>query len=225
MKIVRKIKMINNWIKLLGQRISLEFKVHNMLKNECDRSDTRVNSWAGHVRKELQQCGLSEIWVNQLLIDIPSNLIKQRITDQYKQLCYSIINISSRLTTYSSFKSDFSFEPYLQALSNPRFLMALTKFRVSAHYLAIETGQHTGTERSMRKCVLCNINVVESEFHFMLVCPFYSELRNQYLPRYYNHWPTLQKFEDLISKQSKHVIQQISWYIHYAFQKRTNLLN
>ena len=225
MKIVRKIKIINYWIKLLGRRNSLEFKVYNMLKNECDRSDTQVNSWAGQVKNELQQCGLSEIWEHQLLIDIPFNLIKQRITDQYKQSWYSKINNSSRLTTYSSFKSDFSFEPYLQALSNPRFRMALTKFRVSAPSLAIETGRHTGTERSMRKYVLCNMNVVESEFHFMLVCPFYSELRNKYLPRYYNHWPTLQKFEDLMSKQSKHSIQQISRYIHYAFQKRTNLLN
>ena len=106
---------------------------------------------------------------------------------------------------------------------HPSYYLPETSFPF--YSLAIETGRHTGTERSMRNCVLCNMNVVESEFHFMLVCPFYSELRNKYLPRYYNHWPTLQKFEDLIAKQSKHSIQQISRYIHYAFQKRTNLLN
>ena len=225
MKIVRKIKVINYWIKLLRRRNSLEFKVYNMLRNDCDRTDTQVNSWAGQVKNELQKCGLSEIWENQLLIDIPSDLIKQRITDRYKQSWYSKISNSNRLATYSSIKTDFSFEPYLYMLSNPRFRMALTKFRVSAHSLAIETGRHTGTERNMRKCVLCNMNVVESEFHFMLVCPFYSELRNKYLPRYYNHWPTLHKFEELMSKQSKQNIHHISRYIHYAFQKRTNFLN
>ena len=143
-----------------------------MLRNDCDRTDTcmQVNSSGGQVKNELQKCGLSEIWENQLLIDIPSDLIKQRITDQYKQ---SWLCSSNRLTTYNSITTNFSFKPYSN-MSNHRFRMALTKFRVSAHSLAIETGRHTGTERNLRKCVLCNMNVVESEFHFMLVCPFYS---------------------------------------------------
>ena len=109
-------KVINYWIKLLRRRNSLEFKVYNMLRNNCDRTDTQVNSWAGHVKKELQKCGLSEIWENQLLIDIPSALIKQPITDQYKQLWYSKISNDNRLTTYSNIKTDFSFVPYLHML-------------------------------------------------------------------------------------------------------------
>ena len=172
MKIVRKMKVINLWIKLLRCRNSLEFKVYNMLRNDCDRTDTQVNSWAGQVKNVLQKCGLAEIWENQLLIDIPPDLIKQRSTDQYKQSWYSQINNSNRLTTYSSIKTDFSFEPYLHMLSNPRFRMALTKFRVSAHSLAIKIGRHTGTERNLRKCVLCNMNVVESGFHFCWCAPF-----------------------------------------------------
>ena len=98
--------------------------------------------------------------------------ISATIFMSFKRIKTSYIRVTYNDTTYSSFKSDFSFEPYLQALSNPRFRMALTKFRVSANSLAIETGQHTGTERSMRKCVLCNMNVVESEFHFILCALF-----------------------------------------------------
>ena len=42
-------------------------------------------NWAWHIKRELENCGFSEIWAHQLLIDIPLEQIKLRKTDQYKQ--------------------------------------------------------------------------------------------------------------------------------------------
>ena len=98
------------------------------------------------------------------------------------------------------------------------FRRALTRFRISAHSQAIETGRHHNIERSNRKCIYCYMNVIESEFHFMLICPLYAELRSKYLNRYYCRWPTVHKFHKLMNKQSKHSLQIISQYIYFAFR-------
>ena len=41
-----------------------------------------------------------------------------------------------------------------------------------------------------------------------------------HLPRYYCRWPTLNKFNQLMGKQSKHTLQHLSHYLYFAFLKR-----
>ena len=60
--------------------------------------------------------------------------------------------------------------------------MALTRLRTSSHRLAIETERWTKphrTPRFERKCQLCN--TLEDEFHFVLECPLYRDLRVKYI--------------------------------------------
>lgn len=118
-------------------------------------------------------------------------------------------------------KNRFEFEPYLDFIKEDKFRTALTRFKVSSHQLAIETGRYNNIERNERKCLNCNMNVVESEYHFILVCPKFIEIRKQYLKKYYYQWPTIQKFENLFSNKSKLVILNISKYIYNALQLRT----
>ena len=39
-------------------------------------------------------------------------------------------------------------------------------------------------------CSLCNINILEDEYHFVLVCPFYSTIRDKYIKPYYYNTPS-----------------------------------
>jgi hypothetical protein len=57
----------------------------------------------------------------------------------------------------------------------------LTKIRVSAHSLAIETGRYSRPKipASERFCKFCK-NVMEDEKHFILNCPQYATLRGKY---------------------------------------------
>ena len=66
----------------------------------------------------------------------------------------------------------------------------------SAHKLAIEEGRYRIIERNQCFCTRCNTNV-ENEYHFMLVCPLYRDIRNEILPHYYSVWPNQRKFETL----------------------------
>ena len=200
MKTLRKIKLIKYWIKLLSKRDTLEFKVYTMLKNDCENGNSYNGAnWAFQIKHELDMCGFSDIWTNQLLIDIPFEAIRIRILDQFKQSWYAEIINSDRLEVYHNIKFDFGLESYLQILSSVKFRKALTRFRISAHSLAIETGRHHRKARRERKCIYCNMNVIESKYHFLLICPLYNDIRTKYLPRYYYTWPTVYKFNQLIS--------------------------
>ena len=63
----------------------------------------------------------------------------------------------------------------------------ITKFSLSSHNLAIETGRYIATDRSKRKCFSC-VDEIEDEYNFILVYPLYHSLRKQYIKPYY--WKT-----------------------------------
>ena len=52
-------------------------------------------------------------------------------------------------------------------------------------------GRHNNIARAERVCRVCNMQQTESEYHFMLVCPAYRDLRVKFLPRYCMSWPSL----------------------------------
>jgi len=52
----------------------------------------------------------------------------------------------------------------------------ITKIRLSAHSLFIETGRYRKTHLVQRICPLCKCEL-EEEFHFALKCYFYTPLR------------------------------------------------
>ena len=137
----------------------------------------------------------------------------------YHQSWYTEINNSPRLSCYSRFKHSFIQEKYLSFISDKKYRTALCEFRISAHNLAIERGRYENIPRDDRKCKYCNLNVVESEYHFLLVCPLYGDLRRKYFSPYFCHWPSLLKFENLMSSQSKRVQMNIAKFT-YAAEKR-----
>ena len=62
-----------------------------------------------------------------------------------------------------------------------KFRTALTKFRLSSYDLAIEHGRYESIPRNERIGKYCNQNMTENEYHFLLVCPLYRELRHIYI--------------------------------------------
>lgn len=60
------------------------------------------------------------------------------------------------------------------------------KLRFSAHLFRIETDRYgrTGISRNIRVCQYCSMQVIEDEFHFILKCPLYSNVRKQNILKY-----------------------------------------
>ena len=74
-------------------------------------------------------------------------------------------------------------------------------FRISAHKLFIEKGLHSGITRDNRLCKCCSrtCNDIEDEYHFILVCPYYLDLRQKLIKKILLYKPSVFKFVKLLS--------------------------
>jgi hypothetical protein len=84
-----------------------------------------------------------------------------------------------KLRTYTTFNVHFGFEHYLSVIGNFDHRRCLTKLRISAHRLHIETGRHQGIPPHQRLCGQCDSGEVEDEIHFLLCCSKCREERQQ----------------------------------------------
>ena len=224
LKIQRTLILIKYWLKIINSDNSLIKTMYTMMKDDVENNITYGGmNWAFQIKNILIKIGMNNLWQNQ--DNLPNNLnyknIKQRIIDIHMQNWYTIINNSRRLSSYCIYKHEFNSEKYLNCIKTNKYRIALSKFRLSSHNLEIETGRHTNIAREDRKCKICNTNAIENEYHFLLVCSKYRELRLRYLKPYYCHWPTLKKIENLMSSESVFTINCLSKYLYYAFQLRS----
>ena len=97
----------------------------------------------------------------------------------------------------------------------------MSRFRLSSHLLAIETGRYNGTERQHRICNLCNHNQIESEYHILLCCPAYSNIRIKYFGNI--PWPNMHMFINIMSSKGRKAIFKLSHYLKEAFELRNTM--
>ena len=153
-----------------------------MLRQDADLGNT-YNSlkWAFTVKTTLDQLGFSNVWLDQdSLAGIPMPQIRQRLLDQYNQIIISSLNESPKLTLYRRSKNGSRTEKYLDCIYENKYKVSLSRFRLSSHNLMIETCLYNGMPRDERLYNFCNMRKVEDEYHFLLVCPKYTELRRKY---------------------------------------------
>ena len=89
---------------------------------------------------------------------------------------------------------------YLEIVNIKKFKIALAKLRVSSHRLEIEMGRLARPERiefDDPKCKLCN--KLEDEFHFVLECPLYNDIRKKYISYYYFRRPSIMPCLNLLN--------------------------
>ena len=110
-------------------------------------------------------------------------MVIQRIHDQIYQEYYASRNLSSKMETFKTISKPFKLETYNTSVDAEKHRIALSRFRCSAHELMIEEGRFRGIERGLRMCPLCPINIFEDEYHFLLVCLVYREIKikNEFL--------------------------------------------
>ena len=122
-------------------------------------------------------------------------------------------------------QTDFEIANYLTVLDNYKHRQAISKIKLSSHKLNIERGRYSGVPRQNRKCELCNKNDLEDEFHFMLVCDLYSDLRKENSPTYYVNRPSMFKFIKLLNVTNKKALHKIAMYIIKATYLRDSIVN
>ena len=73
--------------------------------------------------------------------------------------------------------------PYIDICKSKSDRSFLSKFRLSAHSLAIEKGRYSNIERQNRVCLSCDTGEVENEYNFFSTCPHYISLRKTFLQK------------------------------------------
>ena len=109
---------------------------------------------------------------------------------------------------------------YLTQPLDFRYLKEIAKIRM----LNIELGRYNNTERSERICTLCDAKEIEDEYHFILQCPRYSNLRNAHIKQYYHRRPNVLKLVQLLSTTSIKELSNLGKYLERANKLRNKLL-
>ena len=113
----------------------------------------------------------------------------------------------------------YIYKSYLDNISVVKFRIALTRLRIAAHKLIIETGRWVKPKPialDNRKCITCNL--IEDEFPFILVCPMYTSFRH-YIPKYYTNRPSMFKFIYLLNNNNELIVKRLALYCFKAFEK------
>ena len=218
------VKVIKYWLRLLDMPSSrLRRKCYNMMLL-YDKNGQK--NWVTGVKDLLFSIGFGYIWNNQEAgIELGFlQLFIQRIKDMYLQKWFERTSLSRKCDFYSLFKRKLCPEFYLSCVNVKVYRISLARFRCSSHDLYIEKGRYSNINREQRVCQVCDLNTVEDEFHFLLVCPAYSALRYKYIQeRYYVHLNN-NKLSLLLNSSNYNVIQNLSIYVNSAMLHRRTLL-
>ena len=182
-------------------------------------------NWVTHLRIHLFSNGFGYVWQMQGVSNetIFLNQYIQRVKDQYIQTWRLNCEESRKLNYYKIFKMNFSLESYITKIDVNKFRACLARFRSSSHSLMIEKGRHLNIDKHFRTCIYCETQI-EDEYHFVIICPLYAEIRSKYIPFYFIQNPNVHKYAELFSNSSTDVVRQLAMFLYYAFKERDNYL-
>ena len=102
-----------------------------------------------------------------------------------------------------------------------KYIGTFSKFRCSAHNLLVEPGRYTGIPYQQRVCSFCPLHEIEEEYHFVFICPLYSDVRDLYFPEKCKHCTTsLELFYEMMKSKNEYVVYHVMKCIFFAFIKR-----
>ena len=222
----RQYRIIKFWLKNLeGENRKFTKICYDMMLNDMVLFPNK-NNWVIRVRNVLNNTGFSIVWQNHGLGNEIAflTLLRQILQDMFIQDWHSRLDLSSKASLYRNLSNILCYKSYLDSISVVKFRIALTKLRTAAHRLLIETGRWVKPKSialENRKCIRPTCNIIEDEFHFILVCPMYSSFRH-YIPKYYTN--SMFKFIELLNNNNELIVRRLALYCFKAFEKRNIIL-
>ena len=225
MYINRFVKLIKYWFKVLSSDNSIICNLYDVSLNDIVLGK---KNWASNVKDILYMNGFGDIWENQRTILNGDkwfvSYFKQRLIDCFSQTWSNDLSNNNTLTIYKHIKHELEYAIYLEMFDNKYQRQLVTKMRISAHRLRIETGRHgrNRMERHERVCEMCDTNQPEDEFHFILQCSRYRVVRRRYINDQYWLRPSMMKLCALLDTKDPGEMKNLALYIGCANKIRDN---
>ena len=224
--ISRYVQIIKYWLKLMDTD-------NIILQRVCQDAKHRLNrgfkEWLHNVQHLLSMHGFSYAFDNPQNLNVKTfpQQFKQRLIDCFQQKWNADLSKNEVLKpVYLYLKQNISYEPYLNIVNSYKARVCLTKLRISAHNLNIEWLRYGRDRkpRSERLCYLCNNGDIEDEFHFVLKCSKFQNLRRQFIKKYYYKKPSMFKFVSLLRTTNRKEIMNLGNFLLQAFEERKKFL-
>ena len=218
--------IVKFWMKILcSNENKYVSRVYKLLKSDFENNPNIVN-WCSKLKQLLCSLGFYDVWLQQSVGDIDMFLaiLKQRLKDNFVQNWHERLHNSSRALFYRTI-ANFEFQSYLDIFNANKLCQAMVRLRVSSHRLQIEAGRWsrpTRTPVNERKCLICN--VLEDEYHFILECSMYTELRKQFIHKKYWKHPNMVKFIELLNNENDTNRKKLGIFVYKSFEKRNEML-
>ena len=192
------------------------------------------NSWFTSINNIIKLLNVSDSTEQLTVMNSKAfkKYVKNILLDRYKTFWanFRVNNIDGKLRTYFTYKQNFEFESYLSIIRNFDKRRSLTKFRISSHRLKIERGRFSKPPVPVdnRVCDYCP-SKIEDEFHFLIQCPKYDNVRNTLFSVGQKHCVNFTSLDDrnkfiwLLTTTDTYIISALSDFIFEAFQIHESL--
>jgi len=215
---------IKNW-----ERIK-KTNINTLLYSSYNIACINNLTWITNIKNYLETNGMLCFYINVYNNKPPfiHKKVFQKLYDSFHQNAFhDINNEQAKLRTYGLLKTTIGFEKYLEQIIKPATRITVTKLRLSNHNLMIETGRYNKIPKELRLCPLC-LKTVETEIHFLVECPVYTNMREKILERIllkkpaFAYYTNAHQFVYLLSTEN---ILETSKFIEECFELRKFLMD
>ena len=207
-------RMLLFWIKVSEDKNSkIATKMYKIMFN-FQNNDCYSFPWASKIIDILDSCGYSYLWAQQQQYEPKIALfhsISQNIDDNILSGWNEKVQSGSRCKNYRIFKENPNREFYLTNLK-PVLRITMSKFRCCHNKLPANT--YVVSENDVEKlCKLCNIKEIGDEYHYLFVCPYFSNQRKTFLKSFYIHHPNTYKMHRLFNTKNKNTLIKLAKFM------------
>ncbi|MEW8542872.1 MAG: reverse transcriptase family protein, partial [Candidatus Thiodiazotropha sp.] len=205
-EIIIKSRAIAFWNRLItGKQTKLSCILYHTLY-----SHEKSFKWIEFIKGIFSEIGRNDIWIyqNNIISRSINKYVKSILIEQNLQHWHDSLQNSQKGRNYSIIKQDIVFEKYL--ITIPRsYWLSLFKFRTDNHKFPVETGRWHAIEYAERKCNLCNLNDVGDNYHYLLICPYFTTDRKLYIHKKYYSRPNIIKYRELMAISDKDTLEKL----------------
>lgn len=177
---------LNYWLKLLNcNEKNLINKLYSRIHANID-SKIAGNTWCWRTKKLLTKLHLDQIWIEQCGNQNVNykTTIKRRLNDFFREQWINSAKHSHKGLNYLELcRFEDNLKVYLTLNLEINALVIVLKFRTGNHELAAEIGRYRN-RKEYEDCIcdLCDGSKIEDNFHFIVECPRYENLRETFVP-------------------------------------------